>query len=435
MGHLGGDHIYEKLGSKIDNLQVHAPWNENLYNLLKELYTTDEAELVVKMPYGMADFDRVMNITGFEKNRLQKNLDNLTSKGLVMDFYIGEKYYYMPSPMIIGIFEFTMMRTRGELNSKLWAELLDQYLDQGFFDQNYMHGVESTYMRALPHESVIKDMEHMEVLDYESARAIVERSDKFSMGTCSCRHKKHHLGEKKCDTPLEKCSSFGYAAEFLTSHGFAREVSKSEMLDNLEHSRETGLVLNADNVKRNITYMCHCCKDCCVALRGISKFGYPRTVVTSNFIAQVEEEKCIGCGKCAKACCIDAIEMDKIENPTTKKKKNPRLDSSICLGCGVCALKCDNGSMKLVSRDKRVFTPESTFERVILMNLERGNLQNQMFDNPQSKSEDFMRAFVGGFLRLTPVKKALLSDTLRSSFLNFMKTAVKKQGKAHLLEI
>jgi Fe-S-cluster-containing hydrogenase component 2 len=435
MGHLGGDHIYEKLGSKIDNLQVHAPWNENLYNVLKELYSTDEAELIVKMPYGMSDFDRVMKITGFEEIILRKHLDNLTSKGLVMDFYICEKYYYMLSPMIIGIFEFTMMRTRGELNSKLWAELLDQYLDQGFFDQNYKHGEQSTMMRTLPHESVISDMDHMEVLDYESARDIVERSDKFSMGTCSCRHKKHHLGQKKCDTPLEKCSTFGYAAEFIVSHGFGREVSKSEMLDNLEHSRETGLVLNADNVKRNITYMCHCCKDCCVALSGISKFGYPHTVVTSNFIAQVDKERCVGCGKCAKACCIDAIEMDKIENPTTKKKKNPRLDSSICLGCGVCAIKCSSGAMSLISREKRVFTPESTFERVILMNLERGNLQNQMFDNPQSKSEDFMRAFVGGFLRLTPVKKALLSDTLRSSFLNFMRTAVKKQGKAHLLEV
>ena len=46
-----------------------------------------------------------------------------------------------------------------------------------------------------------------------------------------------------------------------------------------------------------------------------------------------------------------------------------------------------------------------------------------------------MRGFVGGFLRLPPVKKALLSDTLRSSFLDFMKTGVKRQGKDHVLEI
>jgi len=58
--------------------------------------------------------------------------------------------------------------------------------------------------------------------------------------------------------------------------------------------------------------------------------------------------------------------------------------------------------------------------------LERGTLQNQIFANPQSINEKFMRAFVGGFLRLPPIKKALLSDKLRSGFLNAMKERVKK---------
>ena len=46
-----------------------------------------------------------------------------------------------------------------------------------------------------------------------------------------------------------------------------------------------------------------------------------------------------------------------------------------------------------------------------------------------------MRAFVGGFLKLTPVKKALMSDMLRSKFLAAMKDGVQKQGKGWLLDI
>jgi hypothetical protein len=42
---------------------------------------------------------------------------------------------------------------------------------------------------------------------------------------------------------------------------------------------------------------------------------------------------------------------------------------------------------------------------------------------------------VGGFLRLPPVKKALMSDTLRSSFLASMRKGTEKQGKGWLLEI
>ncbi len=84
---------------------------------------------------------------------------------------------------------------------------------------------------------------------------------------------------------------------------------------------------------------------------------------------------------------------------------------------------------------KRVILPEDAFERTLLQSLERGNLQFQIFDNPQSMTQGAMRAFVGAFLRLPPVKKALMSDLLRSRFLSAMRTGVKLQGKGELLEI
>ena len=56
--------------------------------------------------------------TRLEESQLRKNLDNLASKGLVTDIWVKGKDWYIPSPMIIGIFEFTMMRDRADLKFK-----------------------------------------------------------------------------------------------------------------------------------------------------------------------------------------------------------------------------------------------------------------------------------------------------------------------------
>jgi len=168
---------------------------------------------------------------------------------------------------------------------------------------------------------------------------------------------------------------------------------------------------------------------------GISRHGFANSVITSSYIAQVDEILCTGCGKCARVCPIDAIEMIPHNNSENKGKNISRIDTAICLGCGVCALKCSSGAVKLKKRKKRVIPPETTFERIILQCLERGTLQNQIFDQPQSLTHQFMRGFIGGFLKLTPVKKALMSDTLRSRFLTSMKTGIKLQGKGWLTEM
>jgi formate hydrogenlyase subunit 6/NADH:ubiquinone oxidoreductase subunit I len=436
MGHINGKDIYRKLGDKIDNLTMRTPWNKTLHAILSELYTTNEADVIVKMPYGLSNIDRIQKVTKYERSQLQNILDDLCSKGLIIDLWIKEEYYYMPSPMVIGIFEFTMMRTGDKLNTKKWAELFHKYLqgDDSFYAANCKHGEHVNIARTLPHEETIKKSDYVEVMDYEKAVALIENFDKFGIGLCSCRHEKFHVGEKKCDVPLNTCSTFGGLSAYLIRHNFAKEVSKTEMLENLARSKEMRLVLNADNVQKDITFLCHCCKCCCNLMLGINKYGYANTIVTSSLIAETDDYLCIGCSKCAKACPINAIKMAPAENVKSKKKK-PITDTSFCLGCGVCAFDCAAGARKLVKRGKRVIHPETTFERVILQCLERGTLQNQIFDNPESISQQFMRGFIGGFLKLSLVKRALMSDMLRSLFLDSMKKGVQMQGRGWLTQI
>jgi len=432
MGHLVGKDLYRKLGAKVDGLTVRVPWNDALYAVLQELYSEEDAELVVKMPWGLSKLHRLERTTGFSRTELERRLESLCNRGLVMDLFVDGAYHYMPSPLVIGIFEFTMMRTGGGTDSATWAKLFKTYLEEGdFYAANFADGQKISLMRAVPHDGSIPAEEYVEVLDYEKATNIVESADRMAIGICSCRHERHHNGDKECKAPLDTCSTFGATTvDFMVRNGFARESSKSEMLENIARSREMGLVLNADNVQRNVSFMCHCCSDCCNVLRGVTSHGYPNTVVTSNYIAAYDRDTCKGCGVCSKRCPVDAIGRAEDPDPRFRKHGAPKIDDSICIGCGVCTVKCKSGSMKLHQREQRVLHPESTFERVILQCLERGTLQNQLFDDPSSKTHAFMRACVGGFLRLPPVKRTLMSDVLRSRFLTALKNAATQQGKS-----
>ncbi len=415
MGHLVGKDVYRKLGRKVDGLSVRAPWNDALYAILKELYTPDEAELVVRMPYGLSNVDQIERVTKIERARLQRLLDSLSEKGLLIDICIRDRYHYTISPFVVGIFEFTMMRTRGELNTKEWARLFTEYIGQdgSFFKASFGKGQMMTPLRALPHAEAFESEEYVEVLDYEKASSILDAGNKFAVGICSCRHEKMHTGEKKCDVPLETCSSIGMSADYLIRHGLAKEVSKTEMQENLDRSRELGLVFCADNVKNDISFICHCCGCCCNVIQGVSKFGYPGVLASSNYVAKSDSDSCVQCGECAEACPFNAIEGST--------ETDPVVDVNKCVGCGVCALGCATEAMRLTPRERRIFHPEDTFERLILQHLEQGNLQNLMFNNPQSVGHKFMRGFVGGFLKLPPVKRALAGDRLRSRFLGTLR--------------
>jgi Fe-S-cluster-containing hydrogenase component 2 len=434
MGHLVGKDLYRQVGRKVDGLTARAPWNETLHRILRELFSGDEADLFVRMPYSLSPFARIAKVTGIEETKLRTLLDGMGDKGLAVDFVLGEETWYMPSPLFVGLFEFTMMRTGPGVDSSLMASLFNRYLEDGAaFAANTEGGKRVFIERVLPHEEALGD--HVEILDYEKASAIVDEAQRFALGICSCRHEKEHVGTRGCEGPLEVCSSFGIAADYLVRHGMAREVSRSEMRESLARSRERGLVFCADNVRQGVSFVCNCCGCCCNVLQAISRFGYANALTTSSFIARSDAGSCEGCGKCAKACPIHAIEMVADGGSANPRAKTPRVDLDVCLGCGVCALKCEFRAMRLESRPQRVLHPETTFQRVILQCLERGTLQNQLFDNPASRTQAAMRAIVGAFLGLPPVKRALMSEALRSRFLAAMESGVRAQGKGDLLAL
>ncbi len=423
MGHLAYKDAFRDLGTAIDGLTVRVPWSETLRKILVELYTEEEALLVSRMPTGLASIQRVSRVTGMEEGRLLPLLESLSSKGLVMDLEVAGEYRYTVSPMVIGVFEFTMMRSDGNLDFKRLAGLFHDYMTSrdSMSAANFSHGERVSFMRTLPHQEAIATEPHVEVLDHEKAEALVSAAPGLTVGICSCRHEKTHLGTKQCAAPLETCIGFASGSDYTVRRGLARPASRNEVRELLARARELKLVLNADNVQSGVSFLCLCCGCCCNVLTGIKRFGLPNVVVTSGFLAACTEALCTGCGKCAKDCPIGAVSMEQAGTPaagSARGRLRPRVDTTFCIGCGVCGLSCSAGAMRLQPRAQRPLLPENTVERVILQSLERGTLQNFIIDNPNTGSSRFLRAVLAVFLGLSPVRRAIMSDTFRSRFLS-----------------
>lgn len=152
-------------------------------------------------------------------------------------------------------------------------------------------------------------------------------------------------------------------------------------------------------------------------------------VATTNYIPKVSLDKCISCGKCAKVCPILAIAMEKKDSADSKKKKHPVIDEEICLGCGVCARNCPTKAINLERRPIQVITPVNSTHRFVLQAIEKGTLQNLIFDNQAFANHRAMAAVFGTILKLPPMKQALASKQFKSIYLDKLLSMYQKKVK------
>lgn len=78
-------------------------------------------------------------------------------------------------------------------------------------------------------------------------------------------------------------------------------------------------------------------------------------VWTPRFVQQIDEEKCIGCGRCFKVCPRGVLEMEALDDEGQRVHVNPDDDDDdgeyerkvmtiahreLCIGCTACSRIC-----------------------------------------------------------------------------------------------
>jgi len=409
---------YSALTDRLNRFPQGAPPSDLLFKILSMLFSEEEAGLVSLMPIKPFTAKKASRIWKKNLVETQNILDELADRAILVDFeQNGETVYALPPPMA-GFFEFSLMRVRDDLDQKLLSELFHEYMnvEEDFIRELFTRG-ETQLGRAFVHEPALSNENALHVLDYERASEVIETASHIGVGRCYCRHKMEHMG-KACSAPQNICMTFNTTASSLTRHGVARAIDKKECHDLLQEAYDNNLVQFGENVRENVNFVCNCCGCCCEAMITARRFAILNPVHTTNYIPVIDEETCNGCGKCVNVCPVDAMTLVSAHDPHKPRMKIARLNDELCLGCGVCIRSCNkHNSLSLESRPKRVLTPLNGTHRAVLMAIERGKLQNLIFDNQVLWSHRAMAAVLGVILKLPPIKQVLASEQLRSRYL------------------
>ena len=427
MGHIvNTDREYHLLQQQLDRKVTGAPESSTFMKILKLLFSPEEAELARRMPSGVTSLDILSRKLGRPKDELDEKMTDMARRGVVLDMeYNGQRYFMLP-PVVIGLFEFTFMRARDDMPMAELARLFEEYMYENDRFGRSVFQAETQLFRSLVREEALPEGDHTEILDWERASHIVTSASAIAVGICQCHHSAMHLG-KACERPQETCLTFNYGAESLIRSGIARPITTAEGMHIIEQCKEAGLAQTGDNVQRKVNFICNCCGCCCHVMRAIKTFDLHNAIVTSNWIMEVDISKCKGCGKCAEICPVQAIEIVE-QTEGDKKRRWAVREEELCLGCGVCYSACKFGGATMKPRPKRVFTPETAFDQMISMAIERGKLANLLFDDPQKLSHRALGRVISMLEKSPPFKAAMAIKPLKSTFLNTMVKGAKKQS-------
>ena len=241
---------------------------------------------------------------------VQPLLDNLVYYGIFrrsMDKALGEDVYYMQI-FAPGILE--MM-----VNQK---ELLETHPEVGRAFEEYTRNLAANMgamipdgyglMRVIPVESALEGIEG--VSDYERISHYLDKYDRFSVSPCSCRASRSSLGDGCGHLEEDMCVQMGRGAEHYIRTGRAREITREQAIEIIRRAEENGLMHDMVNIEEpgESAAICNCCACACFGLRVGLMFG-ARDAIRSNYVAEVDEAKCVACGQCVETCPGNALKL------------------------------------------------------------------------------------------------------------------------------
>ena len=163
-------------------------------------------------------------------------------------------------------------------------------------------------MRVIPVESAIEGIPG--VTDDERLSHYLDKYDVFSVSPCSCRASRTSLGDGCGHLAEDMCVQMGKGAEHYIRTGRARQITREEALEIVRRAEENGLMHDIPNIEGagESAAICNCCACACFGLRAGLMFG-ARDAIRSNFVAEVDEAKCVACAQCVEVCPGNALKL------------------------------------------------------------------------------------------------------------------------------
>lgn len=166
----------------------------------------------------------------------------------------------------------------------------------------------SSLMRVVPIQSSIDG--NPQAVDFEKLSYYLDKYDVYSVSDCSCRASRRIMGEGCGHLEQDMCLHLGPAAEYYADTGKARYVTKEEALEIIKRAEENGLMHSMPNIHEpgDSDSICNCCACSCFGLRVGLMYG-ARDAISSNYVAEIDESKCVACGQCVEYCPGKALKM------------------------------------------------------------------------------------------------------------------------------
>ena len=165
-------------------------------------------------------------------------------------------------------------------------------------------------MHVIPVEKAI-GMENQSVSVEHISHWLDKYEGKYAKSPCSCRRSRTTYGEGCADDPEGWCIAVGDMADYVVETGKGGQyITKEEALEIFKKAEDNGFVHQITNIdgEDKIFAICNCNVNVCYALRTSQLFNTPN-MSRSAYVAHVETEKCVACGRCVEVCPAGAATL------------------------------------------------------------------------------------------------------------------------------
>lgn len=313
-----------KLGRKITDrvpAKLHGVTGDDPeYWGLAGLVTDEMADLALKMEVRKPlTFAQLQALSGMEAGALTKLLDEMSLVGLLEYHWENldgknpnhEKRWVLPQ-FVPGSAEFfNMNQAQIDAHPEVAAFFERMtFLPLEKITPMVPPGGSGIGMHVIPVEQAI-ETENQSVSVEHISHWLKKYEGKYAASPCSCRMSRAKLGEGCGDDPADWCIAVGDMADYVveTQKG-GRYITYEEVLELLRKAEENGYVHQITNIdgEDKIFAICNCNVNVCNALRTSQLFRTPN-MSRSAYVARVETEKCVACGRCVEFCPAGAVKL------------------------------------------------------------------------------------------------------------------------------